>query len=244
MQKHTLKVEKRKIFGKQLKALRKTGILPGNIYGKDIKSEAVQLPTKEFQAVYDEVGSSGVVYLDFEGKEHPILIHALAYDYVNQKPLHADFFQVNLKEKVKTMVPLHIVGEPKAVTEKIGMLMQPVSEVEVEALPTDLPEAIEVDVTEMAEIGQSKKVADISKKGEYEILTDPELVIASIAELVSAEAQEQAAEEAAAAEEAKAAEGEEGVTPAEGAESDSAKKEGEAAPEGETKEAPAEKPAE
>ena len=200
MQKHTLTVEKREIFGKKLKTLRKQGILPGNVYGKDIASMAVQLPTKEFQAMYDTVGSSSVVYLTFDGKEHPVLIHALAYDFVNQKPLHADFFQVNLKEKVKTMVPLHIVGEAKAVTEKLGMLMQPISEIEVEALPTDLPEALEIDVTELAEVGQNLKVSDIKKSATVEILNDAELVIASVAELVSEEAVEQAAEEAAAAE--------------------------------------------
>lgn len=219
MQKHTLKVEKRKVFGKKLKSFRKTGMLPGNIYGKDIKSTPVQIPVKEFQKVYDEVGSSGVVYIDLDGKEHPVLIHALAYDYVNQKPLHADFFQVNLKEKVKTMIPLHVVGEPNAVTEKIGMLMQPVSEIEVEALPTDLPEALEIDVTSMAAIGDTKKVSDIPHdSAKVTLLTDPELVIASIAELVSAEAEAQAAEEAAAAEAATVTEGEEGAAPAEGGE--------------------------
>ncbi len=238
MQKHTLTVTKRDIFGKKLKALRKTGVLPGNIYGKDLKSQAVQVPVKEFQTVYDEVGSSGVVYLDFEGKEHPVLIHALAYDYLKNQPLHADFFQVNMKEKVKTKVPLHVVGEPKAVTEKIGMLMQPVNEIEVEALPTDLPESLEVDVTELLEVGQNLKVSDVKHADTVTLLSDPEQVIASIAELVSEEAQEQAAEEAAAAE--AAAEGTEGAA-TEGGETPKA--EGESAKsEGETKEDGAEEP--
>lgn len=216
MQKHTLKVAKRTVFGKKLKALRREGVLPGNVYGKDIESTAVQLPVKDFQAIYKEVGSSGVVYLDIDGTSKPVLIHALAYDYVNNVPLHADFFQVNLKEKVKTMVPLHVVGEAKAVTEKLGMLMQPVSEIEVEALPTDLPDALEIDVTDLAEVGQNLKVADIKKSADVEILTDAEQVVASIAELVSEEAEEQAAEEAAAAE--AASEGAEGEAPAEGEE--------------------------
>lgn len=210
MKKVNLKVAKRTVFGKKLKALRREGILPGNVYGKDIESTAVQLPVKEFQTVYDEVGSSGVVYLDLDGSSRPVLIHALAYDYVNNQPLHADFFQVNLKEKVKTMVPLHVVGEAAAVTEKIGMLMTPVSEVEVEALPTDLPEHLEIDVTSLAEVGQHLKISDVQKPAEVEILNDPEQVVASIAELVSEEAEEQAAAEAAAAEAAAT----EGETPA------------------------------
>ena len=212
MQKHTLSVEKRTVFGKKLKALRRQGILPGNIYGKGIESTAVQLPTKEFKAIYDEVGASGVVYISLDGKEHPVLIHALAYDYVHNIPLHADFFQVNLKEKVRTMVSLEVVGEAEAVANKLGMLMQPVSEVEVEALPTDLPEHLEVDVTKLAEVGSHVTVADIKKPANVDILTDAEQVVASIAELVSEEAEEQAAEEQAAAEQA-ATEG--GEAPAE-----------------------------
>lgn len=235
MQKHTLKVTKREVFGKKLKSLRKSGVLPGNIYGKDMESTAVQVPTKDFQAVYDEVGSSGVVYIELDGKEHPVLIHALAFDYVHELPLHADFFQVNLKEKVKTMIPLTVVGEPKAVTEKLGMLMQPVSEVEVEALPTDLPEAIEINVENMAEVGANMKVSDISvDKSKVTILNDAEQVVVSIAELVSAEAEEDAAAAAAEAEAATATEGAEGETPAEG---------GEEKAEGEAKEAPAEEKA-
>lgn len=218
MEKVTLQVTKRTVFGKALSKLRKSGILPGNVYGKDITSTAVELPVKEFQTVYDQVGSSGVVYLNLDGESRPVLIHALAYDYVKNQPLHADFFQVNLKEKVKTMVPLQIVGEPKAVIEKVGMLMQPVSEVEVEALPTDLPEHLAVDVSSLAQVGEQLKVADIKKPANVEILTDPELVVASIAELVSEEAQEQAAEEAAAAETAseQTTEGAEGEKPTEG----------------------------
>lgn len=212
MKQINLKVEKRKVFGKKLKALRRDGILPGNVYGKDIESTAVQLPVKEFQAVYDEVGSSGVVYLDLDGKSRPVLIHALAYDYVNRQPLHADFFQVNLKEKVRTTVPLEVVGEANAVTEKVGMLMQPVSEVEVEALPTELPEHLEIDVTDLTAVGDQKMLSDVKVPSGVTILT-PDQVIASIAELVSEEAEEQAAEEAAAAETAST----EGETPAEGA---------------------------
>ncbi len=214
MKKHSVKVEKRSVFGKQLKKLRREGILPANIYGKDIESVAVQLPLKTFEELYKEVGSSGVVEVEFDGDKRPTLIHNMQYDYVNNTPLHADFFQVNLKEKVKTVVPLHIVGEAKAVTEKLGMLMQPVNEVEVEALPTDLPEHVEIDVTELAEVGQHLKISDLKVSGDVAILNDPEQVIASIAELVSEEAEEQAAEAAGAEGEAAA----EGEAPAEGGE--------------------------
>lgn len=228
MKKVTLKVEPRKVFGKKLKALRKQGILPGNVYGKDVKSTAVQVPMKEFNEVYSEVGASGVVYLDLAGDSRPVLIHNMAYDYVDHKPLHADFFQVNLKEKVKTNVPLVIVGEPKAVTDKLGLLLTQLSEVEVEALPTELPEHLEIDVTSLAEVGQQATVADITAPEGVKILTAEDQIVASIGELVTKEAEAEAQAEEAAAAEAKA-EGAEGEAPAEGAETPAA--EGEAKPE-------------
>ena len=122
MKRYKLKVDKRKVLGKQVKKLRKDGTLPCNIYGKDIKSTAVQVPLKDFDTVYKEAGETGLVDVDLEGKITPVLIHNMQKDF-RGNVLHADFFQVNLKEKVKTMVPLEIIGEPKAVLEKTGLLM-------------------------------------------------------------------------------------------------------------------------
>ena len=218
MKRENLKVEKRKILGKKVRRLRKEGITPANVYGKDIKSQAVQLPTKEFMAIFTKSGETGLVDLDLEGKIIPVLIQNVYKDY-RGNILHADFFQVNLKEKVKASIPIEAVGEPKAVIDKIGILMNIISEIEVEALPTDLPENIEVNVEHLVNIGDQITVSDLKVPQGVEVLTDAGQIVAKIDELVSKEAQEQAAEEAAAAEAAKA-EGAEGEAtegqPAEG----------------------------
>lgn len=225
MKRHKLLVEKRKILGKQIKKLRREGILPGNIFGKNIKSTSVQVPLKEFSAVYKETGETGLVDLELDGKIIPVLIQNLQSDYKNNI-LHANFYQVNLKEKVKAAIPLEIIGEPTAVTEKVGLLINILSEVEVEALPEDLPENIQVNVEHLAAVDDQITVADLKVPAGVEVLTEATQVVAKIDELVSKEAQELAAEEAAAAEAAKeeaaAAEGAEGQapegeTPAEGA---------------------------
>lgn len=219
MKRYSLKVEKRTVLGKQVKKLRRDGILPANIYGKDLKSTAVQVPEKDFLAVYKEAGETGLVDVDLGGKITPALIHNMQKNFRDQI-LHADFFQVNLKEKVKTMVPLEFIGEPKAVVDKIGILMNIISEVEVEALPTDLPEKIEVNVEHLTNINDQITIADLKVPAGVTVLTDPEQVVTKIGELVTKEAAQQAAAEAAAAEEAKAeaaAEtGVEGEAPAEG----------------------------
>lgn len=202
MKHEKLKVEKRKVLGKEVKKLRRDGIVPGNVYGKNIKSEAVQVSLKDFSAVYLEAGETGLVDLDLDGKIIPVLIHNVHKDF-RRNVLHADFFQVNLKEKVKTMVPLEIIGEPKAVIDKIGLLMNILSEVEVEALPEELPEKIEVNVEHLGNIDDQITVADLKAPAGVEILTDNTQVVSKIGELVAKEVAEEAAAEEAAAEAAK-----------------------------------------
>lgn len=209
MKHEKLKVEKRKIIGKHVKKLRRDGITPANVYGKDIKSTAVQAPTKEFTAVYAQAGGTGLVDLELEGKTIPVLIQNVYTDF-RRNVLHADFYAVNLKQKVKANIPLEITGEPKAVTEKTGILMNIISEVEVEALPTELPEKIMVSVDHLTNVGDQIAVSDLKVPEGVDVLTDAGQIVAKIDELISKEAQEQAAQEAAAAEAAKA-EGTEGA---------------------------------
>jgi len=226
MKHEKLKVEKRKILGKQVKKLRREGILPANVFGKKMKSESVQADAKEFAAVYKEAGETGLVDLDLDGKIIPILIQNVHTNF-RGNVLHADFYQVDLTQKVKASVPVEVIGEPKAVVDKIGILMNIISEVEVEALPEELPENIQVNVEHLANIDDQITVADLKAPAGVTILTDVNQVVSKIGELITKEAAEQAAEEAAAAEAASAETGTE--TPTEG----EAPKEGETPAEGE-----------
>jgi len=205
MRKHKLKVEKRTILGKKVKVLRKEGILPANIYGKDIKSIAVQVPYKDFENVFKTAGETGLVDVEIDGQVKPSLIHNVQINHYKNTILHADFYSVDLKQKVSTMVPLEVIGTAKAVSDKIGLLEEPISEIEVEALPTDLPENIEVNVEHLAAVDQQITVADLKVPAGVTILTDKDQVVAKIGELVSKQAQAQAAAEQAAAQQAKAA---------------------------------------
>lgn len=201
----TLNAEKRTITGKHVKKLRREGRLPANVYGKGLPSTAIQVSTKDFDTVFKSVGETGLVDLIFEGKSHPVLVKNLQLEYPLRTPLHVDFYQVNLKEKVKTMVPLEIIGEPKAVTENIGILLQQITEVEVEALPMELPEKLEVNVESLAQIGDQIIVSSLTPPQGVEVLTDPEQIIVKIDELVVEEPEEEAPAEG---EEGETAEGE------------------------------------
>src|SRR5664279_229461 len=182
--KHPLLVaEERIILGKKVKKLRREGLLPANVYGKALNSQAVQVKLSDFTAVFKEAGETGLVDLQFSGNTKPVLIKNLQMNYKSRTPLHADFYQVNLKEKIKTMVPLELIGEAKAVVEKIGMLLQTLSEIEIEALPDQLPENIEVSVDNLANLEESITVGDITPPESVTILTDAGQTIAKITEL-------------------------------------------------------------
>lgn len=204
MKRAKLEVTKRQVIGKKVKKLRKEGLLPANIYGQDIKSTAVSVPYKDFEKIYKEEGETGLIDVSLDEKVYPSLIKNVYIHPMTRSILHADFHKVNLKEKIKAMIKIEPVGEAKAVSEKIGMLIQPLSEVEVEALPENLPEKIEVPVEHLAAIDEQIQILNLKVQDGVTILNDPEQVVIKITELVSKEAQEQAAAEEAAQEAAKA----------------------------------------
>lgn len=181
-EKPKLMVEKRKITGKKVKLLRREGLLPANIYGKKTKSLSVQLPAKLFLSVFKEVGETGLLELKVGGEDtvRPVLVHNVHFHPVSSDPLHVDFYQVDLKEKVTTKIPVEIIGESLAVKDKIGILIQPLSEVEVEALPADLPEKIEVDISGLKAVGGIITVDQVKVAPGVKILTDGKEVLAKI----------------------------------------------------------------
>lgn len=205
MEKLKLVASKRTILGRKVKALRKSGIVPANVYGKKVKSQAVQIGEKEFTAAFAKAGETGLVELTVDSEKRPVLIHNLQYHPVTQKAVHVDFYQVDLKEKVVAKVPIHITGEATAVKDKLGVLLHILSEVEVEALPADLPDKIEIEVGDLATVGKTIKVGELKVSDKIKILTDGNLEVVKIAPLVSKEAEALAKEQEAAAAAAEAA---------------------------------------
>lgn len=199
MDKFTLSATKRTVTGRKVKKMRLSGKIPANIYGKKVKSEAIEITEKEFLAVFAKAGETGLIELKVDGSSRPVLIHNLQYHPVLGSILHADFYQVDLKEKVTAKVPVVLIGEAPAVKDKVGVILHLINELEVEALPSDLVDKIEVDVTKLAQIGDGIKVSGLSVSDKIKILNDAGLEIVKVAPLVSKEAEKMAAEEAAAA---------------------------------------------
>lgn len=181
MQKKELKAEPRKIKGRKIKNLRSEGVLPANISGKKIKSEAVQVNRKEFEKVFEEVGETGLVDLKIGGVARPVLIHNIQKNPVSDEYIHADFLQVDLKEKVEADVSVELEGESPAEKQGIGTVVQYLNEIKVEALPGDLPERFVIDTTLLAEVDQAIYVKDIKvDKSKVDIKDDLEEIVVKV----------------------------------------------------------------
>ncbi|MBM4402137.1 MAG: 50S ribosomal protein L25 [Candidatus Cloacimonetes bacterium] len=177
-----LPAEKRKILGRKVKKLRGEGILPANIYGKNIASTAVQVGVKEFEKFFSEVGETEVIDLQVgkEKEKRPVLIRDVQVDPVTDNPLHVDFMQVVLTEKVEAAVPIVFVGEAPAVKEGRGILLELINELEVEALPTDLPSKIEVDISKLKDVGEGVSVEELKLPKKVEVKTEKEELVCKI----------------------------------------------------------------
>jgi large subunit ribosomal protein L25 len=179
MDKYNLKAEKRKISGRKVKTLRNEGLLPANIYGKKVKSLAIQVAQIEFEKVYKEAGETGIVELAVGKEKRPVLINNVQVHPVTDLPLHVDFLQIDLKEKVTADVPVELIGESPAEKSGLGTVVQYLNEIEVEALPGDLPEKFEIDLSKLTEVDQSVFIKDLAadtKKVEVKADADQILV--------------------------------------------------------------------
>lgn len=152
----------RTIFGRKTKQLRNKGIIPANIFGKKIKSLAIELEKSGLLDTMRKAGETGLIHLKIKGddKVHPVLVSGYAQHPVTDEMLHVDFHEVDLKQKTTATVPLKTVGESEAVKGGMVLVMFK-NEIEVEALPTDLPDVIEVDISGLTEVGSSIHAKDL-----------------------------------------------------------------------------------
>lgn len=181
MQQKEIKTEKRDLFGRKVKTLRKSGNLPANIYGKGFKSKAIQLSAKDFGKLFQESGETTVINLKLKDEDIPVLIHNVQTDPVSDEIIHVDFLKVDLKQKVTADVPVELVGEAPAQKQGLGTVVQYINELEVEALPNDLPEKFEVNISVLAEVDQAIQIKNLDyEKTKVEVKEDPEQIIVKI----------------------------------------------------------------
>jgi large subunit ribosomal protein L25 len=193
----TLTAEVRTVLGKKVSQLRRNGLIPGVVYGPVI-DETVQVSVnrREFDRFYKAHGHSTLFTLTWDGGQQPVFIREVQEDPVRREPLHIDFFAPNLQRALRTMVQL--VFHPPA-EQPIGVLTELRSEVEIEALPTDVPQQIDVDLSGLVNVGDAVHVSDITAPRGVTILTGEHELLAHVVPLAVEPEPEVAEEEVVAA---------------------------------------------
>lgn len=174
-----LVVNNREKLGKGIRALRRDGFVPAELYGHGSKNVHLTVPAKEFGKVFKEAGATTVVNLVIGSEKKPVLIYHVQHNFLTGVVDHIDFYEVRMDEAITTKVPLEFVGESKAAREMQAMIMKNVTEIEVEALPGNMPHALTVDLSMLDEIGKSIHVKDIVVPKNVKVLADLEAVVAS-----------------------------------------------------------------
>ncbi len=180
----SLLVKIRKDFGRKTKSIKKADKIPAVVYGPGAKNVSIVIDYKDFQKVFKKAGESSLIELNVEGEKEkrPVLIHEIQKDPVSDKFIHVDFFQASLKEEVEATVPLVFFGIALAEKDLGGTLVKNITEVEVKALPQNLPHEIQVSIDGLKTFADHIFIKDLVLPENVKVLKKPDEIIASVAE--------------------------------------------------------------
>lgn len=175
-----LHAKTRKETGRKANALRKAGFLPAVVYGEGVASRSITVAHADFTRVLRSAGESTLVQLQVEEKPYTVIIHDIAYDPLTSRPTHADFYAVRMDKALRVTVPIAFTGESDAVKNDGGVLVKVAHELEIEALPGDLPHMLLANLSKLSSFGDRILVKDIQPLKGVKILAPPDEVIAIV----------------------------------------------------------------
>ena len=181
-----LKVKVREVLGRKVKTLRKKGIIPAVVYGLKAKSIPLEIDYSEFEKVYKEAGESTVIKLKVKSQKSKVdelknaLIYDVAMDSVSDKFIHVDFYEVRMDKPITAAVPLVFEGEAPAVKNLEGVLVKNITEIEVEALPANLPHEIKVDISVLKTFDDLIHIKDLKIPDGVKISINPDEIVALV----------------------------------------------------------------
>ncbi len=180
----TLAAQFRQETGRAASRIRRAGFLPAVVYGRNVPSRALRLTLRDFEKAYATAGESGLVTLHIDDgqnkQEINVLIYGVARHPLTDVPIHADFYAVQMDKTVRATIPIEFLGESPAVKNLGGILLRALHEIEVEALPANLPHALAADCSRLAELNSKIRVADLPVPDGVQIIADPEILIALV----------------------------------------------------------------
>ena len=185
MKRLELEASKRNVTGKKVRFLRRQGIIPANIYGHGIDSTAINIDVKNLKHLVAHAGKTDLISLKVDDSEAPVkvLMREVQRNPMTDEPLHVDFYQVRMTEKIKAEVPLVLIGEAPVLKKVKGSsVIRLIDSLDIEALPDDLPHSFEVDVSHLEELDQTIHVKDIPLGHGVTLFSDPEQMAVKVIE--------------------------------------------------------------
>lgn len=176
-----LKVLKREVVEKP-EDVRAAGYIPAVFYGPKEAAQSIKILAADFEKAFKEAGESTVVVLEVEGEEHETLIHDVSYHPVRGNIAHVDFYVIEKGKKVQVGVELEFVGVSPAEKTLGGTLVKVMHEIEIEAMPSNLPHGIEVDISSLVDFDSQIKAGDITLPSGVTLITDADEVVALVQE--------------------------------------------------------------
>jgi len=176
--------QKRKLFGKKTKYLKYEKKLPAVIFGKGLDSISITIDFIDFVKIYDAAGETSVVDIVVDKDKYPTLIKELQVHHITSEPIHVGFYKVDLKEKISANIPVEVINEEENPLVKNGeaLVLVLMNEVEVEALPTDLPDKFVLDALKLENMDSIITIADLDyDKEKVEIVeSEPEEIVVKL----------------------------------------------------------------
>lgn len=172
-----LQAQPRIQIGRHAAALRKQGFLPAVVYGEGVPSQPISVTYTDFMKTLRVAGESTLVQLKVGDTPYTVLIHDIAHDPMTLRPTHADFYAVRMDKALRVTVPIEFIGESGAVKNEGGVLVKVAHEIEIEAMPADLPHTLPADLTKLAAFGDRILASDISLPKGVKIAVSPDEVI-------------------------------------------------------------------
>lgn len=161
--------------------IRKNGMVPAVVYGARVENTTISVPSVDFEKVLRVVGESNTLTLELKDKKVEVLIHEIQRDPIKGFLVHVDFLAIDANKPIEVVVPIEFIGIAPAEKNGLGVLVKTLHEIEVEALPKDLPHSIEVDLITLENLDDQIRVEDIKAPKGVTIKTNGEEVLAIIA---------------------------------------------------------------
>ena len=193
-----LRAEVRTIIGKKVKRLRQQDLVPGIVYGGGLEEGVpIQVPRRELVKTLQAAGATNIIQLQVDGRDQPLatVVREVQRDAISHAILHVDFQAVRMDEPIRVDVPIHVVGQAPAVARGEGIVTQLIESLDLEALPSELPHEIVVDVSSLEHIGDLITVAELPIPPGVKVFTDPDVAVVVVQPAGAGEVEEVAEDE-------------------------------------------------